>query len=138
MMTTKKEQILSHLATLFGDVGIPVTRNRVEPFSKGAVPAIAIESGKGTPTFEIHGFIDWVQEALITIYVKGDELETQVDPYIKNVHKKLMSDKSLNGLSMDISISDFEPTVLDADTPIGIYQLTYLIKFRTLETDLTQ
>lgn len=132
---TKRESILAAMkAKLVSVTGVPdasVYRSRVEPFSRGRVPAIVIEPIQDVPDTNVVPYLTWAMTVRVSVVVRGDVPDQVADPIIESLHSKLMSDLSLGGLSMDIQPSPVTFELIEGDQPIGIISLDYRVQYRT-------
>lgn len=138
---TKRESILQALkAKLTAIPGVPnasVYRSRVEPFSRGRVPAIVIEPVSDTPDSSVIPFLNWTLVTRVAVIVRGDIPDSVADSIVESVHQKLMDDLSLGGLAMDIQPGPVSFEMLESDQPTGIISLDFRVLYRTTLTNLS-
>lgn len=138
---TKRESILSALkSTLVGIPGVPdasVYRSRVEPMTRGRVPAIVIEPVNDSPDLGVIPTLTWTLITRVTVIVRGDIPDQIADPIIESVHSKIMADTSLGGLVMYIEPGATSFEMIEGDQPIGIVTLEFRVLYRTSLSDLT-
>jgi hypothetical protein len=132
---TKREAILAamkaKLVSVTGVTDANVFRSRVEPFSRGRVPAIVVEPIQDVPDTNVVPYLTWAMTVRVSVVVRGDVPDQVADPIIESLHSKLMSDLSLGGLSMDIQPSPVTFELIEGDQPIGIISLDYRVQYRT-------
>lgn len=142
-MATKREQILAQLKTLLlaatqTPAGDNVYRSRARPIPKGAALAINIVPAADPPDHFATGALDWALTVDIQIHARGDEPDRLADPTVISVHSKLVGDFTLGGLAIGIEPGPVSFDFDDADQDVGVTTLSYEIRYRTTETDLTQ
>src|SRR5690348_2062458 len=111
-MATKREQILAYLPELLRDEvgpGVPVVRRRRRPIGKtdGLLVNIVAEGDPRQDTGGNH-FTDRVLTVDFQIHARGDDPESLADDVCDALHLRLMSDRTLGGLCMDLEASDNE------------------------------
>ena len=138
---TKRERILAAIATtLVNTTGVStrIYRSRVEAFARNESPAIVIEPGIDTAAREPASTckIDWTFQLIIAVYSRGAIPDQVADPVIKSLHSKIMNDRTIGGLAMDIWPVSVDPQMDKADQPALWTVLTYSVRYRTSVTDL--
>ena len=138
--TTRREQILSAvaaaLATTAG-VGGRVYRSRVEAFSRNEAPALIIEPGPDPAEVYANCKLDWRLTLLIVIYTRGQIPDQLADPILLDAHSKLMADRTLGGLAIDIVPTLSDPQRDKADLT-SLWQVnTYQVRYRTAVDNLS-
>jgi hypothetical protein len=141
-MPTKRERIMSAVAASLVDaVGVDcrVYRSRTEAFSRNESPALVVEPGLDSAASEPVSTckIDWTFQLIIAVYTRGAIPDQVADPVIMSVHHRLMSDRSIGGLAMDLWPISVEPQLASADTPALWTVLTYQIRYRSGVDDLS-
>jgi hypothetical protein len=137
-MTTRRELILARLKTnLDAITGATVYRNRVEPLARGEVPAVIVEPINDEPIEEFSSKLQWTFRVRVTVLVRANAPGNAADAYVKQVHDAVMSDTTINGYALDIDPATTDFSFFDADVPVGIIAMDYLIKYRTSRVDLT-
>lgn len=138
-MSSKREQIMaaivSNLAGTAG-VGTRIYRSRVEAFARNEAPAIVVEGGRETAATYSNCRLDWTLDVLVAIYARGIIPDQVADPVRVSAHAKLMADRSLGGLAMDIVPTAVDPQLESADQPALWMVCTYQVRYRTLASDL--
>ena len=140
-MTSKRESILAAItATLAGTTGVStrIYRSRVEAFARNEAPALVIEPGTDSAGEEVVSTckIDWRLPVLIAVYTRGAIPDQLADPIISSIHSKLMADRTLGGLVMNIWPGTVDPQMEKADQPALWTVCTYNVRYRTSVTDL--
>lgn len=139
---TKREQILAAIKTqltnVTGVVDANVFRSRVEPFTRGKVPAIVIEPVSDAPDSILIPKIDWSLSVRITVLVRGDVPDQIADPIIQSIHSKIMADQSIGGLAIDTLPGLVNYDLIEGDQPVGVVTMSYRVLYRTNAADMTQ
>jgi hypothetical protein len=144
-MSTKREQILAALKTKLDAVSQAtggVFRSRLYALKKDQQPAISIEPISDNADPSMIGVIDWSMLVRVAVIVRGDIAtnvapETAADPIVNAVHSRMISDRSLGGLTMDIEPVSANFELQPGDQPIGVVSLGYRVQYRTSANDLS-
>jgi hypothetical protein len=139
-MTSRREQILSAIATALAStsgVGGRVYRSRVEAFSRDEAPALIIEPGPDrAQTYSICK-LDWTLDVLVVVHTRGQIPDQLADPILLDAHAKLMADRTLGGLAIDIIPTLTDPQRDKADLT-SLWQVnTYQVRYRTAIDNLS-
>jgi hypothetical protein len=139
-MTSIREQILSAIATALAStsgVGGRVYRSRVEAFSRDEAPALIIEPGPDrAQTYSICK-LDWTLDVLVVVHTRGQIPDQLADPILLDAHSKLMADRTLGGLAIDIIPTLTDPQRDKADLT-SLWQVnTYQVRYRTAIDNLS-
>lgn len=139
-MTTKREQILSQIATtLASTAGVSgrVYRSRATAVARGESPAIIIEPATDTAQ-QVTSLpkLDWTMRVRIVVVTRSSTPYTDADSVIESMHSLLMSDLTLNGYAIDVQpvLTSFD--FVDADQPAGVFSNEYDVRYRTSVGDL--
>jgi hypothetical protein len=140
-MTLKRESILAAIATAMAGttgVGARIYRSRVEAFARTEAPALLIEPTTDTAREEPVSTckIDWRLNVTIAVYTRGQIPEQLAGPIVEDVHSRLMTDRTLGGLAMDIWPGAVDHQKDQADAAAGWTVLSYSVRYRTTVTDL--
>ena len=139
MTQSKSERILAAIAaTLAPTAGIAsrVFRDRWEAVARNEMPCLVIEPQGEDPQIVAIPYTDSTLTLNVDILVSGSPLSTLADPTRVDAHARLMADRSLGGLALNLEAG---PVAWSAEPgEIGILSLTYRVTYRTLTTDLTQ
>lgn len=138
-MTSRREQILAYVASaLTGtvQVGSRIYRSRTEAFARDEAPAIVIEpAGDRAQTYSTCR-LDWTLNVLVAIYVRGNIPDQLADPIAVDVHSRLMADRGLGGLAIDIVPTDVDYQRDKADLT-SLWQVnSYQVRYRTADNSL--
>lgn len=139
MTTSRREQILAYAATALAgtvDVGSRIYRSRVEAFTREEAPAIVIEPGIDRAVEFSSCKLDWTLELLIAIYTRGQIPDQLADPIVVDVNTRLMADRSMGGLAIDILPAMVDPQRDKADLTSLWTVLTYKVRYRTDDVNL--
>lgn len=135
-MASKREQILAAIRTTLTStvgVGTRIYRSRVEAFQRNEAPALVIEPGNDTSSPEPVSSckIDWTLQVLIAVHTRGGIPDQAADPTIVDIHSRLMADRTLGGLVMDIWPVSVDPQFDKADAASNWTVCTYQVRYRT-------
>lgn len=139
-MTTKREQVLSAIATALATtagVNGRVYRSRVTAMQRAESPAIVIEPISDTPTQNTSlPTLDWRMRVRVTVIVRGDVPDQLADPIIESMHAKMVADLTLGGYAIDVQPDEVTFNMLDADQPAGVIFNDYIVQYRTTVASL--
>jgi hypothetical protein len=131
----KREEILAQIATALGTttlVVLPIHRSRVVPLERSRLPAIVVEPVSDNVESETPlGFLQWNMSVRVILYVLGDVPDQVADPIAADIHAKIMSNTTLNGLVIDIMPVSVSFDLLDGDQPRGAITMNFSITYRT-------
>jgi hypothetical protein len=134
-MTTKREQVLSAIATaLATTAGVSgrVYRSRVTAMQRAESPAIVIEPISDTPTQNTSlPTLDWRMRVRVTVIVRGDVPDQLADPIIESMHAKMVADLTLGGYAIDVQPDEVTFNMFDSDQPAGVIFNDYIVQYRT-------
>jgi hypothetical protein len=138
MADTRRELILARLKTnLDAIAGATCYRSRVEPLARGEAPAIILEPVTDQPAEVFPTVLQWMLRVRVTVIVRADTPDDASDVYSQQVHNLIMSDPSVNGYALDIDPDRVEFSLFEADVPLGIISMDFLIRYRSGRTNLT-
>ena len=134
-MTTKREQVLSAIATaLATTAGVSgrVYRSRVTAMQRAESPAIVIEPISDTPTQNTSlPTLDWRMRVRVTVIARGDVPDQLADPIIESMHAKMVADLTLGGYAIDVQPDEVTFNMFDSDQPAGVIFNDYIVQYRT-------
>jgi hypothetical protein len=134
-MTTKREQILSAIATALATtagVNGRVYRSRVTAMQRAESPAIVIEPISDTPSQNTSlPTLDWRMRVRVTVIVRGDVPDQLADPIIESMHAKMVADLTLGGYAIDVQPDEVTFNMFDSDQPAGVIFNDYIVQYRT-------
>jgi hypothetical protein len=152
-MATRQEQIVAYAAALLvgvDGVGNRIYRSRTEAYSRDESPAVSIEPGPDTASSQPVStcYIDWTFQLVIAVFSRGTvppagtpllglSADQVADPVIQSIHSRLMSDRSIGGLAMDVWPISRVPQMVSAEDPSIVTVLTYQVRYRTGVLDLS-
>jgi len=140
-MTTKRESILADIkSTLAGtaQVGTRIYRSRTEPISRGESPAIVVEPLSDSPEYSLRlDRLDWSLRVRVAVIVRSSVPDQAADAIVEDAHSKIMADLTAGGYALDIEPQGVSFEMVEADQPAGVISMDYLVKYRTLLTDLS-
>ena len=139
-MTTKREQVLSAIATALATtagVNGRVYRSRVTAMQRAESPSIVIEPITDTPTQNTSlPKLDWSMRVRVTVITRGNIPDQIADPVIESMHSKIVADLTLGGLAIDVQPSEVTFNMFDADQPAGVIFNDYIVQYRTTVASL--
>ena len=142
-MSTIREQIVARIATTLAGttgVGTRIYRSRHEAFARNEAPAIVIEPGADqcqAPAVS-HRRLDWTLSVTVAVYSRGSIPDQAADPTINSLHAKLMADRTLGGLALDILPVSVVPSFESSDLPSAWTVCTFTVRYRTLIENISQ
>jgi len=138
MADTRRELILARIKSNLDSItGATVYRSRVEPLSRGEVPAVIVECVSDQPSEVFSSKLQWQLRVRVTVLVRAAVPDDDADAYTQQVHKKIMDDPTCNGYALDIDPDRVDFSLYEADVPLGIISMDYMVMYRSSRTDLT-
>jgi hypothetical protein len=111
--------------------------------SRNEAPAIIVSPGNDDPfnaprtTGASMGRLDQTLAVLIEVYVRGDIPDQLADPIGVQVHQRMMADRTMGGLAKDVQPDGWRPQYEAADLTAGWFGFQFLVKYRTLDSDIS-
>ena len=137
-MTTLRENILARIKTNLDTIsGVSVYRVRTTPLARGEVPAIVLEPVSDSPSEDSFVKTMWTFQVKCSVFVRNDAPGNTADAFVEEVHSKIMADPTCNGNALDIDAGNTDFSFFDADVPLGVVEMNFLVKYRTDREDLT-
>lgn len=127
--------LLEAIESTAGLVG-RIYRSRVEAFSRNALPSLVIEMDNNTPSPDRAGVTTMPNRLDIRLLLLIDEAQpdSAADPFLVELHERIMDDLTLGGLSMNIEPG---PTTYGQEVNnIAVVETHYVVTYRTLIKDL--
>lgn len=140
MTASKREDILSAIETaITSTAGIDsrVFRGRPSPARLEETPCIFLSWVNDLPVYDNLNFMTWTLTFRLTVIVRGEDAETLADPIIKDADSKVMADRDLGGLTLDVLPAEQRMDIIEGDKPVGFLQALYVAKYRTDQNTLT-
>ena len=142
MTAIKRESIVAAVTSaLAGTTGVStrIYRSRAEAFARDEAPAIIIEAAADVPRGEPVSTckIDWTLTIAIIVYTRGAIPDQLAAPIVGSLHAKLMADRTLGGLALDVWPGQVLHQKGQADQTAGWTTCNYTIRYRSSITDLT-
>ena len=138
MADTRRELILARIKTnLDSATGVTVYRSRVEPLARGEVPAIIVEPVSDQPSEQFSNKLQWTLRVRVTVLVRSGIPDGASDTFSQQVHNLIMTDSTVNGYALDIDPDRVDFSLYEADVPLGVVSMDYLVKYRSSRVDLT-
>jgi hypothetical protein len=120
--------------------GITIYRSRVSAMSKRQAPSLNIARGKNTPSPNpiVTGKIEWELVVNLEFFDNGPVPDRTIAPFIAAAHALVMTDPTYDGLTQGrIWPQPQEPQLDEADATAVWVVCPYVLRYRTLQTDLT-
>lgn len=140
-MTTRREQILSALATSLASVsGVNgrVYRSRVEPIARNESPAVIVEPVQDQAAIpDVLGRINWRMTVRVTVYVRANIPDQAADSIVQSVYAKMMADPTVGGYAMDTHPVSTSFEMVEADVAAGIVTNEFEIFYQTSFADIS-
>lgn len=131
-MTTKRESILAQLKTNLDPIaGANVYRVRTTPLARGESPAIVLEPVSDDPSEEFYSKTNWSLRVRVSVFVRNDAPGNAADSLVESVHSRIMADTTVGGNALNIDADATNFSFYDADVPLGVIAMDYLVKYRT-------
>ena len=139
MADSIRERILTRIKTNLDAAtgGVTVYRSRVEPLARGEVPAIIVEPVADQPNDEFFTKLQWQLRVRVTVLVRANAPDDDSDAFTQQVHKLIIDDPTCNSLALDIDPDRTEFSLYEADVPLAVVSMDYLVKYRSDREDLT-
>jgi hypothetical protein len=138
MADTVREKILARIkSNLDAITTATIYRSRVEPLARGEVPAIIVEPVSDQPSEVFSSKLQWSLRVRVTVMVRANVPDDDADAYTQLVHEKIMADPTCNGNALDIDPDRVDFNLYEADVPLGIISMDYMVMYRSGRTDLT-
>jgi hypothetical protein len=138
MADTRRELILARIKTNLDAIsGATVYRSRVEPLARGEAPAVIVEPVSDQPSEVFSSKLQWTLRVRVTVIVRANIPDDDSDTYTQQVHNLIMSDPTCNGYALDIDPDRVDFSLYEADVPLGVISMDYMVMYRSGRTDLT-
>lgn len=138
MADTRRELILARIkSNLDAITGATVYRSRVEPLARGEAPAVIVEPVSDQPSEVFSSKLQWSLRVRVTVIVRANVPDDDSDTYTQQVHSLIMSDPTCNGYALDIDPDRVDFSLYEADVPLGVISMDYMVMYRSGRTDLT-
>lgn len=138
MADTRRELILARIkSNLDAITGATVYRSRVEPLARGEAPAVIVEPVSDQPSEVFSSKLQWSLRVRVTVIVRANIPDDDSDTYTQQVHSLIMNDPTCNGYALDIDPDRVDFSLYEADVPLGVISMDYMVMYRSGRTDLT-
>lgn len=133
-MTTKTEAILAAIAAVLTAAGVTVRDDTEALYSFESKPCIVLDCGDEYPDPVFgQGFVYYNLTVSLLIGADGAVPKLAPEPTRAAAHAALYADRTLGGKVVDITVGQVTRGI-DPENPAGgITQVSYLVKYRTLE-----
>jgi len=135
-MSSKREQIIAAITSALAGtsgVGTRIYRSRLEAFQRNEAPALVVEPGQDQAVIPAVStrYIDWTLQVMIAVASRGDIPDQAADPTIASIHSKVMADRTMGGLVLDIYPQTVAPNFEKGDAAAAWTVCTYQVRYRT-------
>jgi len=131
---TKTEQIIAVMTAALTGAGLSVRDDTAALFSFEDHPCILLDCGDEYPDPVVGmGFVYWNLEVLMLIGADGPVPKMAPEPTRAAAHAALYADRTLGGSVIDIAVGPINRSIDDENPACGITQVTYKLKYRTME-----
>jgi hypothetical protein len=138
MADTRRELILKRIKTNLDSIaGATCYRSRVEPLTRGEAPAIIVEPVSDQPSEAFSTVLQWTLRIRVTVIVRATTPDDSSDDYSQQVHSLIMADPTVNNYALDINPDRVEFSLFEADVPLGIISMDFLVLYRSGRINLT-
>lgn len=138
MADTRRELILSRIASNLSSItGATVYRSRVEPLARGECPAVIVEPVTDQPSEVFSSKLQWSLRVRVSVLVRANNPDDDADAYTQQVHQKIMDDPTCNGYALDIDPDRVDFSLYEADIPLVVISMDYMVMYRSARSDLT-
>lgn len=145
MSTFTKALLAAVEASMASQAAIPspsIFVERIAPLDTSECPALVIELGDARRLAVVgsdgdYDLLDVQVEFTLSVHTRGAPRSTVADPILEAVHGALMRDASLGGLAQRLSFYTLIPRQAQAESNVGITDLTYQARCLVRERDLT-
>ena len=138
MADTRRELILKRIKTNLDPIaGATCYRSRVEPLARGEAPAIIVEPVSDQPSEAFSTVLQWTLRIRVTVIVRATTPDDSSDDYSQQVHSLIMADPTVNNYALDINPDRVEFSLFEADVPLGIISMDFLVLYRSGRINLT-
>jgi hypothetical protein len=138
-MTLRESIIRAIIAALAGtdQVGSRIYRSRTQALQRGEAPALIVEPLNDNPNNDVLPKLDWTLQVQVAVFTRGTPADELADPIVESVHRKIISDPSLNALINGVRPGPTSFMMVDADQDAGVTSLIYEVRYRTSFADLS-
>lgn len=133
-MPSKRETILARVATALAGttgVGSRIYRSRVVPLARNEAPALVVEPVSDQAVQDTMGTLLWTLTFRVSVIVRGEVPDQLADAAQQDIHSKLMSDATLDGLVVQLLPTTTSFEALEADQPAGVVSSEFTAQYRT-------
>lgn len=142
MSASRAEAITQAIFALLADEdgpieGVSVHRDLHGALSAGSLPAIVVETGdEPAPSHVAIGVKTRAVEVIVSVVARGASPYTEADAALLEAHDRIMADRSLGGLAIEIAESFTRRSRVDAEQQVGEIAKSYLVQYVTTEISL--
>lgn len=131
---TKTEQIIAAMQAALTGAGLAVRDDTAEPYGFEDMPCIVLDCGDEYPDPVVGmGFVYWNLSVLLLIVADGPVPKMAPEPTRAAAHAALYADRTLAGAVIDLAVGPVSRGIDEENPACGITQVTYNLKYRTME-----
>ena len=144
MTTSVREAILAKLKTVLlaapqTPAATHVYRSRLEALAGDMLPAIIVRPGQhDIPNEDTNGKVNRQFDFELLVLMEGEVPDSLADPTVVSAHAKIMADRTLGGLALDVAEGPTSWRFDQAEKDCVEVSMLYSVRYRTSATDLTQ
>lgn len=140
MTTSIRESIIDAVKTALENdtaLGIPVYRSRATAIARAEGVCAIVEPARDEVINDDWPISDWSLTLNVTVVARGEEPDSVADPYVTEIHKKIMSDTTVSGHAMDVRAVSSSWEIVDSDGTAAVVTNTFSVRYRTSQTDIS-
>lgn len=130
---TKTEQIIAAMQAALTAAGLTVREDTESLYSFEDKPCIVLDCGDEYPAASGIGVADWNLEVRVLIGADGPVPKMAPEPTRAAAHAALYADRTLAGAVIDLVVGPISRGIDEENPACGITQVTYNLKYRTME-----
>lgn len=140
-MSSKRETVLLKVIDILeGTTGVSdrIYRSRIDPLALKEFPALNVRPLSESADRPNIARITWTLTFEVLVMIRGDEPDALSDSVIADVHQKILSDTTLDGLCVDLEPISLDWQLFPSDQPLGLismqFRATYQTSFANIES----
>ncbi|WP_198116930.1 hypothetical protein [Massilia rhizosphaerae] len=131
---TKAEEIIAAIQAALTAAGLTVRDDVAEVFSFEDGPRIVLDCGDEYPDPVVGmGFVYWNLSVMLLIGADGPVPKLAPEATRAAAHAALYADRTLGGVVIDLAVGPISRGIDEENPACGITQVTYNLKYRTME-----
>lgn len=114
-----------------------IFRSRVEALASDDLPALIVEPVMDVPSPASNPRVQWDLTFHVTAIARGDNPDQSADDIVKDIYSKVMADRSIGGIAMDIFPASTDYKFIEGDKPRVLIIMQFKATYQTRDNDLT-